>query len=167
VNELSNWKTTGATMKRKMLLVLSVSVLLLSGCAFGQKLENNNEVGVGFMLGEPSGLDAQFFWSKRSALDIGVAWSLQDWLMITGDWQVYNTIADSPPEWKWFYGAGAWIALPKSDQGNFGVRVPIGIKYRIPNSIVDIWGKVAPGIRLIPDTRAEIMGGVGVTFWIK
>ena len=36
----------------------------------------SNDVGIGIVLGEPSGLVGQFFMSQNSLLDVTLAWSL-------------------------------------------------------------------------------------------
>jgi hypothetical protein len=154
-------------MKHVLFAAMILAILTLAGTVFAESLENRNDFGLGFVLGEPSGLNAQFYWSQRSAVDITAAWSFNDWLMIVGDFQVYNKIADSPPNWKWYYGLGAYLALPRNDNGTFGVRVPLGIRYRIPQSAVDVWGEIAPALRVVPDTAPELQGGLGVTFWLK
>ena len=56
---------------------------------------------------------------------------------------------------------------PDNEDNTLGVRVPLGIKYHFPYSIVDIWGEVDPGIELINDTNAILHGGIGLTFWLK
>jgi hypothetical protein len=154
-------------MKRLILFIVALIALTAGRTVLAESLENRNDFGLGFVLGEPSGLNGQFYWSQRSAIDITAAWSWNDWMMVIGDFQVYNNIADSPHNWKWYYGVGAYLALPENDNGTFGVRVPLGLRYRIPQSAVDIWGEVAPALRVVPDTEPVLQGGLGVTFWLK
>lgn len=153
-------------MKRYIICMVA-TLTLLTGSAMAQRLEQRNEFGLGFVIGEPSGINAQFFWSPRSAVDFTAAWSFNDWFMLIGDYQVYDYIADSPREWRWYYGGGAWVAFPENDDGTLGVRVPLGIRYRIPRSIVDLWVEIAPALELVPDTEPELQGGLGVTFWLR
>lgn len=145
-------------MERRIWLIMPIAVLVLAGAALAQPLEDRNEFGLGIVLGEPSGINGQFYWGKHSAVDVTAAWSFHDWFMVTSDFQIYNKIADSPDNWQWYYGLGAYLALPENDDGTFGARVPLGIRYRIPRSVVDIWGEVAPGLRVVPDTEAEVQG---------
>jgi hypothetical protein len=144
-----------------------VTIIVFVSAALAQPLENRNEFGLGFQLGEPSGLNGQFFWSQRSAIDVNVAWSWKDWFFTAVDYQVYNRLADSPPQWKWYYGLGGYLTLPRNEDGTLGVRVPLGIRYRIPRSVVDVWGEIDPAMQLIPDTTPELQGGIGLTFWIR
>ena len=87
--------------------------------------------------------------------------------MVAVDYQIYNNIADAPPEWSWYYGIGGYAAFPENRDGIFGVRVPLGIAYHFPRSFVDVWAEIDPGLQLMPDTEAEMQGGIGVTLWLK
>jgi hypothetical protein len=144
-----------------------VFVFIFLQAAFAQTPEKRNEFGLGLILGEPSGLNTQFYWGPHQSVDVTAAWSLSDWFMAMGDFQFYNRIADSPANWKWYYGLGAYLAAPRNDDGTFGLRIPLGLTYRVPSSAVEIWGEVAPALRLVPDTAPELQGGIGVTFWLK
>jgi hypothetical protein len=125
-----------------------------------------SEFGLGIVLGEPSGLNAQWFWGPKSSVDVTAAWSFNNWFMTVADYQIYNYIGDAPMEWRWYYGLGAYLALPENENGIFGARIPLGIKYHFPHSQLDAWGEVAPALEIVPDTKAQLQGGLGVTLWL-
>ena len=130
---------------------------------------DRDEFGVGPFLGEPTGLNAQLFWDRHSSVDVGGAWSLSDqWLALTADFQRYNYIMDMPKEWKWYYGAGTYLTLARDDKDDntFGIRVPLGLRYHFPYTIMDIWGELTPAVELAPATRGRVHGGIGLTFWL-
>ncbi|MBU1983880.1 hypothetical protein KJ815_05670, partial [bacterium] len=87
-----------------------IIALLLAGAIGVASAADRDEFGLGLTLGEPSGVHGQFFWSPRTALDVTAAWSLHDWFMSTADFQIYDYLLDSPPEWRWYYGLGAYLA---------------------------------------------------------
>jgi hypothetical protein len=155
-------------MRTRTWMIACGLILVLSGAASAAtNLEGRDEVGLGVVLGEPSGLHGTFYWGQKQAIDVTAAWSFHNWVMLAGDMQFYNYIPNSPHEWRWFYGVGGYLAIPENDQGTFGVRIPIGLKYRIPHSIVDVYAEVVPALKLVPDTEALLQGGIGVTFWVK
>jgi hypothetical protein len=143
-------------------IVATILSLFCTGYA-----EEKNEIGLGLVLGEPTGVNAQFFWSERTAIDVTVAWSWKDWLFTSVDYQIYDYILDSPREWRWYYGLGAYIALPENEHGRLGVRIPVGLKYHFPHSAIDVWAEAAPALRLIDKTKPDLQGGLGITFWLK
>ena len=153
-------------MKRLLLVAFLVSVAAVSAA---NSAVRSKEIGLGIVLGEPSGLDGQFFMTKNSILDFTAAWSFEHsgGLFVAGDYQIYNNLADAPREWSWYYGIGGYLAFPEDRDGILGARVPLGIAYAFPNSSIDMWVEIDPALQLIPDTEADLMGGIGVTFWIK
>ena len=148
----------------KACLVLLAVLLTVSSSLAGSS--EHDEFGLGITLGEPSGIHGQFFWSPRTALDVTAAWSLHDWFMTTADFQIYDYLLDSPAEWRWYYGGGAYLALPESEDGTFGLRIPVGIRYHFPHSYVDAWAEIDPALQVLPDTQAEFQAGIGITFWL-
>jgi len=130
--------------------------------------KDRDNFGIGPFIGEPTGLNAQFYWDKSSAIDIGGAWSWDEWFLVSADFQMYDYIMDMPREWKWYYGGGVYMtfANDEHDDNTLGVRVPVGLKYHFPYSIVDAWAEFAPGVELAPETELSIQGGIGVTFWL-
>ncbi len=151
----------------KNFILMSVLVAVVSFSSPAAALESGRELGVGIVLGEPSGILGQFFMSHASLLDVTAAWSLDDWFMVAADYQIYNNLADAPPEWMWYYGLGGYVAFPENEDGIFGARVPLGISYSFPRSIVDVWVEIDPALQVLPDTEAELQGGIGLTIWLK
>ncbi len=154
---------------RKYLWLVGLASLAVFATSKPGFSEEKNEIGLGLVLGRPSGVNAQFFWTKRSAVDFTAAWWFHDWFFAAADYQVYDYILDSPREWRWYYGGGAFMAtgLGKHRSGEFGLRIPLGIRYGFRHSPLEIWGEVAPGLRLIDRTEPELQGGIGLTFWIR
>jgi hypothetical protein len=155
-------------MGRWMLLAL-VGGLLITSPLFAVMPLSTHDLGLGIVLGEPSGVNAQFFMTNRSTLDITAAWSFRHDgnLLVAADYQWYNNIADAPEEWSWYYGVGGYVGFPEHDEGILGVRIPLGIVYSIPRSIADVWLEVDPALKLIPETDGDFMGGIGITFWLR
>jgi hypothetical protein len=151
----------------KKLLIPCMLVILSFTSSSALALGSGREFGAGIVLGEPSGVLGQFFMTRKALLDVTAAWSFDKWFMITTDYQVYNNIANAPIEWLWYYGGGAYVALPENEQGILGVRVPLGISYSFPHSFIDVWAEIDPALRLLPDTTPDLQGGIGVTLWLK
>jgi hypothetical protein len=151
----------------RTLTFMAIALLLIVAANSALSAAEKNEVGLGIVLGEPTGINAQFFWNKNSAVDFTAAWSLGDWLTVAGDFQTYSYLWDAPREWRWYYGLGSYLTFPEDEDLTLGVRIPLGIKYHFPYSNIDAWAEVAPGLELIEHTEAILHGGIGLTLWIK
>ncbi|MCB9357017.1 MAG: hypothetical protein H6506_03270 [Calditrichaeota bacterium] len=137
-------------------------------CVSFASAKDRDGFGLGPYLGEPTGLNMQFFWDKSSAVDINAAWSWNEWTLLSADFQMYDYFMDMPMEWKWFYGGGVYMSLANdgNEDNTVGVRVPLGMKYHIRPTIMDVWLEVAPALELAPATRGRFQGGIGLTFWL-
>src|SRR5262245_14579016 len=66
----------GGSMKRSIICGL-FAALALTAAVPAAAQGDNKYAGVGFIIGEPTGLDAKFFLSNVNALQFGLAWSLE------------------------------------------------------------------------------------------
>ncbi|MFA7329484.1 MAG: hypothetical protein WC326_00270 [Candidatus Delongbacteria bacterium] len=165
-------------MRFSALLLLTVLVGL-SGPAWAGKL------GVGVMVGEPTGLNAKAWLDNSHALDFGVAWSLNDHerLHLHIDYLFHNFAAlkgsglDGKLALYWGLGGRLQVRDEYHDNhGNdhdydgedeLGVRIPLGLDWVLPRAPVDFFLEVAPVVNLVPDTDLDVEGGIGVRFWFR
>ncbi len=158
--------TQDMRLTMKSIVGCALLIFTVIGGQYSVYAKDRQEAAIGLLLGEPSGINGQVFWSSRSAVDLTVAWSWSDWVQVIGDYQIYDYILDAPREWKWTYGLGAYLALPENEGGTFGVRVPVGVKYHWPHSYIDTWIELAPALQVAPDTEARLQAGIGITYWL-
>lgn len=132
-------------------LLLSL-LLLLSSSLFAQ----DKGFGIGFMVGEPTGISGKYWLHNNNALDFGLAYSLlsgnkrfsfhTDY--IHHDPYLLNT--DLPLEI--YYGVGVRFRFKSDDQGTFGIRGVGGILWIDQKLPLDLFFEVAPVFRLFPST---------------
>ena len=154
---------------RWTLLVTVLILLALAASAFA------GNVGLGVMVGEPTGLSLKVWSGNRTAFDVAAGWSLgsSDWVYVHADylWHRYelNVEEGSLP---FYFGIGARVLLhednnPKHEKhdSKVGVRVPLGLNYLFANHRFDIFIEVAPIIDLAPDTGFDVSGGLGARYY--
>ena len=123
-------------------------------------------LGIGVMLGEPTGLSAKIWTTRQMALDAGLAWSFfgNGYLRIHSDllWhrEVFEVDSGRLPI---YYGVGAKLLLA-SDLG-FGIRVPVGIAYYFDEAPVDIFVELVPGLDLLPGTALDLDLAIGARYF--
>lgn len=81
-------------MKKSTITLIALMLLTTSSAL----AKDRNQFGIGPFVGEPTGLNAQFFWDKSSAVDVGTAWSWDKWLLVSADFQMYDFFMDMPRE---------------------------------------------------------------------
>ncbi len=159
-------------MIRKHLLALVAVLLLVSAAAPASAQQSQNKrVGVGFIVGEPTGIDLKMFMNRTNALEFALAWSLSDEndLHLQGDylWHRYDLIdLNNSDEMPLFFGVGARVIFREDPRDDIvGVRFPVGLDYIFANYPFDIFVEIVPILDLAPDTDFDLEGALGARFW--
>ena len=143
----------------------TVFIVLLGILSFGLSAQNSG-LGVGVIVGEPTGFSAKSWLSSYDAVDAGLAWSIShSWLRVHADYlrHVFDLIEVEKGQLPLYFGIGAKIGF-----GNdilIGARVPLGLNYLFDGTPLDVFIEVVPGLEIIPDTKFNMEGGIGVRYW--
>lgn len=154
----------GEPMKN-ILLLCAISLLITSS------LFAANNIGVGFILGDPAGLTAKIFMGKSDAVDIGIGESADD-LYIYADYLRHFHGVFPIYELVLYLGAGAgfhdWEKDKKVDhdeENRIDVRIPVGLEYTFTKVPIGIFLELVPALRIVPDIDFTIRGGLGARYY--
>ena len=141
---------------RRIALVLVF--VLLASVAFAQ-------TSAGIIIGEPSGLSGRQWIGDGAALDLALAWSFfpegsfyihLDYKQHFYDFDVYTGRLLA------FAGIGPMVYIGSAV--TLGARIPVGLIYEFDPAPLEIFVEVAPGLTLVPRTRANVGGGLGIRY---
>ena len=125
-------------------------------------------VGLGIMVGEPTGLSAKVWTGRGTAMDMGTAWSFADEvaLHVHADYLLHKP---GPPEINvggllFYAGLGGRIKL-EEDGNRVGVRIPLGVTYLFRRSHLDFFFEIVPVFDLAPETDLRGNGGFGIRYY--
>ena len=149
---------------RKLIIV----IVLVLGTASARA-----DVGIGFFLGEPTGLDLKVGLAPRSALDILFG--------VTGYRDGYRDISYGHVTYLVtpLVGRGQSVLVPlrlgiggaiygQSDNVAVSVRVPVELALRFRSAPIELYGEFAVSlilIRLGNEDRLDLQGGGGLRFY--
>jgi hypothetical protein len=156
---------------KRFIIVGLIAALALALAVPAMAEAKTKHAGVGFIVGEPTGLDAKFFMDNEHALEFGLAWSLSgsNELHMQGDylWHRYNLIdLKNGDEMPLYFGVGARFIAAEGDADNhFGIRFPVGLAYMFTNYPFDIFMEIVPILDLTPDSDFDLEGAIGARFW--
>lgn len=157
-------------MVRKIVLSILTPFLLVTAAGVATAQSNGGSFGLGIIVGEPTGIDAKIFLTKKNALEFALAWSLNDDndLHIQGDylWHNYGLIKlDSSDEMPLFFGVGLRAVLRDNVDDIVGIRFPVGLAYMFANYPFDIFAEIVPILDVAPDSDFDLEGAIGARFW--
>ncbi|HEX5131175.1 MAG TPA: hypothetical protein VFX92_01680 [Candidatus Krumholzibacteria bacterium] len=154
-------------MRTLLLTITCVAALAAFGSPATAQEKN---VGLGFILGEPTGIDAKIWLANEHALEFGAAWSLSgnNEFHLQGDYLFHKfdvfdlTTGDQLPL---FFGVGGRMILVDNVDDVFGVRFPVGLAYIFAEYPFDIFAEIVPILDVAPDTDFDLEGAIGARFW--
>jgi hypothetical protein len=133
----------------------------------------SGKVGLGIIVGDPTGISFKAWMNEQNAIDAAAAWSFRGrgYFLIHAS---YLRHADVFPINKGrlplYYGIGARVIVRENhprfrDDPRIGVRIPLGITYIFSGSPFDIFLEVAPLLDLVPATTFDFNGAIGGRFY--
>jgi hypothetical protein len=150
-------------LNRRMKKLILSALLAFSTASFAK-----GDLGVGAMVGNPTGLSLKQWLDKSHAVDGGMALSLgkKSNFSIHSDYLFHNEGAlifqDNHPL-DVFYGIGGRMEF--SDDIELGVRLPIGVAHRFENEHADVFGEIAPIVDFIGRTGLELHLAIGARYY--
>lgn len=146
--------------------------LLLAGSAPARAQEG---LGVGMMVGEPTGLSMKAWLSRKTAFDLAAAWSFEgegafhvhgDYLL--HDFGLFTVRQGALPL---YYGVGARVRDDETSTGedeiNVGIRIPVGVAYLFENDPFDIFLEVVPILDIAPESDVTLNASLGARYYFR
>ena len=138
--------------------------------------------GLGFVLGDPTGISFKGWVAETRAVDGAIAWSLGDHdsfnFHVDYLFHSYNAITVSKGRLPLYYGPGLRMRFWEHgehwhhgewhhEDGNvdLGVRFPVGLCYQFADAPLDTFLEIAPVIGIVPSTYFDMDGGLGLRYW--
>jgi len=155
-------------MKRITLLALVILSFVINARA------QESGLGVGIMIGEPSGLSFKKWINNSNAIDAGLGWSFTEdgSIHFHADYLYHNydLIKFSDAKAPLYFGIGGRFKVKndkKSVGNSIGVRIPVGVSYQFTTAPFDVFLEVVPILDLSPDTRVSFNSALGVRYYFK
>lgn len=147
-------------------LLLAVAFLF---CAKVQAIEN---VSLGAVIGDPTGISMLMMTGKNEGFDGALSYSSggRSGTQIHGDYLIIgkDAIVAGDTDLDVYYGIGARLITISSgkDSGKvaFGPRAPIGLIHRMQDPRVEFFGEIALILDVTPSTSADFDLGVGIRY---
>ena len=150
---------------RKSIFIIIGFIILFSSLYYSQ----SKKIGVGIIVGEPTGLSFKYWLTDKTALDAGLAWSFVDEnaFQIQADYLIHNfsLIKISNGKLPFYFGIGGRLKF--SNDATLGVRVPLGLAYIFSDEPIDIFLEIVPILDLLPQTDFTISAAIGGRYFFE
>ena len=124
-------------------------------------------LGVGLILGEPTGISAKKWINSSYSLNGAAAWSFVDAgaLHLHADYVFHNFDLFDPDVGRlaFYYGLGGRLKL--TTKGKLGARVPLGLNYMLDNNPLDLFVEIVPMLDLLPATTFTVNAAIGIRYF--
>ncbi len=151
----------------KKIVLLGCFILLAVG---PQALGQHKKLGVGVVIGAPTGLTVKYWYSSEEALQGYVGGGFGG--VTLGADYLFHSNAFKNPDVPFYYGPGAFIGSsnvggPKfgSNQMGLGIRVMFGADYLFPKHPFDIAFEIGPALLLSPVVGVGLEAGLAFRFY--
>lgn len=150
----------------RRVLVLVLLLLTLGAAPAWAEGRRGGRLGVGLILGEPTGLTGELRLGSRNAIDAafgidalegGGAYVHADFLLLLPDLLRGGAVALSP-----YLGVGALVF---GGDVHVGGRVPFGLALEFRTAPLQLFLEVAPRLVLVPDVDLGIGGALGFRYY--
>jgi hypothetical protein len=152
----------------KKLSIFTVLLLIFSPPALS---ESPQRLGIGLVLGAPTGFSLKYWGSSRIAYQGTIGAMFGGGLMVGADYLVHERVFRNPSA-PFYYGGGLFLGDagfggPSYSRGNvaLGVRAAFGVDYLVRNSPFDIAIDLGPLLFLTPVTGMGFQLSVAFRFY--
>jgi hypothetical protein len=166
-------------MKKHILLAMVFGMLIILVKPVSAQ---DHGFGLGFVLGEPTGLSAKLWTSRTNAFDFGLGVSVGGDRISNNDyyyngegrlhfhmdylWHSFDAISSSE-RFPLYYGIGGRYNSGGGYDGSFGVRGVFGIAWLPHATPIDIFLELVPVFQLTPGTGFGIDAGLGIRYFFN
>ena len=124
-------------------------------------------VGLGIILGEPTGISFKKWTGGTTAIDAAAAWSFdrEDSFHFHMDYLIhdFDFLKTSQGRLPVYYGIGGRIRL--EDKTRIGIRIPVGLCYIFENAHLDLFSELGPILDLAPRTEFTLSVSIGLRYY--
>jgi hypothetical protein len=130
-------------------------------------LPAGKELGIGLIVGHPTGLSAKVGLGGRLAIDAALGWRFGDsaGLRLHGDLLVHQTLTrGSGMALALYVGIGPSVGAHR-DQVGLAVRLPVGLALTFGSTPIDTFLELVPSLGILPGSSFFLNAAIGVRLW--
>ena len=155
-------------MKRTIKILLALS-FFISASAYSSVdyPDMNRPIGVGIMLGIPTGVTGKFFVDTDNAVTVGLGMSFMRETAFHAhadyNYHLYDLLKVQDRSVPFYFGGG--FRIKTETLFRFGVRIPVGIEYPLDTDPLVFHFEVVPILDFAPEFTMSINVSLGARYY--
>jgi hypothetical protein len=156
----------GKLTKKGIVMVL-VGVILMFVSLLGHA-QQKGTFGLGFIIGNPTGISMKFWTKETDAVEVAVGWKKKE-TELHADylWHNFELLPVENGRLPVFYGLGIGVKLKEDKDNEIGIRTIAGLEYLFPTVPFDFFLQIAPMLQLTPESKVKGEAALGFRFFFK
>ncbi len=153
--------------------------LLIVICVFlsGFSHASQDGVGLGIVVGAPTGLTFKKWLSPSSAIDAAAAWSTSndERYYAHMDYLIHDSSlfkkGQTSGQFEMYYGLGGLVSIRENDKDDSdddtvgAIRVPVGISFQLKTNPIEFFAEIVPILEVSPDSEFGVDAGLGARYY--
>ncbi|HEY4731941.1 MAG TPA: hypothetical protein VIH66_01695 [Gammaproteobacteria bacterium] len=129
-----------------------------------------NNFDAGIIVGDPTGLSIKGWLNNAQAYDAAASWSSgkNDEFYIHADYLHHDytliKVTQGRGSLPVYYGIGARILNQDNKDTEAGIRIPVGLDYKVDKMPLSLFVEIVPRLDVTPDTEFELDAAAGVRY---
>ena len=154
-------------MKTLFAIIALTTFLCFSAPEHAQSQNRSGSTGIGFILGQPTGISIAHWTVDTRSFALGAAWhfSSHSSFLLHTDYLFHRFEFLTPEKgfMSLYYGIGGRIHI--SGREAIGVRLPVGISYHFEQAPFELFFEIVPIFDIVPGTEFSGNSGLGARFY--
>ena len=150
---------------KRIFLVIAAALMFLAPSLFAQ----DKGLGVGIIIGQPTGFSVKSWLNPQNALDFGLGFSFaknDNTAHIHADylWHSFTAI-QATEKFVVYYGPGLKLKTGKNNDAQLGIRGVLGLDWMSSQMPIDVFMEIAPVFNFVPGTGFKIDAAFGARYY--
>lgn len=150
---------------------ISLMIILIISLTALKIFSQDKGLGLGVILGEPTGFSGKYWLDDDHAVDFGLAYSFvhpDNTLSLHADYLFHRfNIVRAEARFPVYFGFGGRIHFGNKDGNTLGARGVVGILWMHHSLPIDLFVELAPVFNLFPETSLQLDLAIGGRYFFE
>ena len=154
-------------MAKKGIIIVLAGIMLMLVSLSGNA-QQKGVFGLGFIIGDPTGISMKFWTKETNAMEIAAGWEKKE-TELHADylWHNFDLLPVKNGRLPVFYGLGIEVKLKEDEDNEIGIRTIAGLEYLFDAVPLDFFLEIAPVLQLTPESKVKGEAALGFRFFFK